>query len=121
MQREEFIAELIELGHEVSSHTCTHRILTEIPQSELEWELTESKKRLEDLTGREVLGLAYPYGLYNTHVIRATMEWYQYTRATDILPIDDPLNLDLTSTYIRRYIIGSGSLRSVYKVFTLHG
>jgi len=114
---EELIAELVELGHEVGSHTCTHKVLTELPQKELEQELRESKKYLEDVLGREVRGLAYPYGLYNIRVIRTTTKYYEYARATDILPLDDPLNMELKLNPIKRYIIGSAGLRSISKVF----
>jgi len=116
-QYEERIAELAELGHEVGSHTCTHRVLTELPQRELEYELRESKRYIEDVLGKEVQGLAYPYGLYNARVVRAAAKYYGYARATDILPSDDPLNRDIRLNPIRRYIVGSAGLRSIGKVF----
>lgn len=47
---------------EFGSHTMRHRCLTEIPLEDARWELTESKRRLEDKLGKEVLGFAYPYG-----------------------------------------------------------
>ncbi len=49
---------LVEFG----SHTMRHRNLAELPLDELKWELAESKKRLEEKLGREMLGFAYPYG-----------------------------------------------------------
>jgi len=116
-QYEEFIAELAELGHEVGSHTCTHKVLTELPQKDLDQELRESKRYLEDVLGREVKGLAYPYGFYNIRVIRTATKYYEYARATDILPSDDPLNTELKLNPIKRYIIGSAGLRSIGKVF----
>jgi peptidoglycan/xylan/chitin deacetylase (PgdA/CDA1 family) len=47
---------------EFGSHTMRHRCLTEIPLEDARWELTESKRRLEEKLGREVVGFAYPYG-----------------------------------------------------------
>lgn len=47
---------------EFGSHTMRHRNLASIPLDEARWELTQSKERLEDKLGREVLGFAYPYG-----------------------------------------------------------
>jgi len=40
------------------------------------WELTESKKRLEDKLGREMVGFAYPYGsgAYKPEVRRAALD-----------------------------------------------
>ena len=47
-----------------------HRNLEQIPLEEGRWELAESKKRLEDKLGREMVGFAYPYGAgaYNPRV-----------------------------------------------------
>ena len=47
---------------ELGSHTMRHRNLASLPLDETRWELTESKKRLEDTLGREMVGFAYPYG-----------------------------------------------------------
>jgi peptidoglycan/xylan/chitin deacetylase (PgdA/CDA1 family) len=47
---------------EFGSHTMRHRCLTEIPLEDARWEIAESKRRLEDKLGREVVGFAYPYG-----------------------------------------------------------
>jgi peptidoglycan/xylan/chitin deacetylase (PgdA/CDA1 family) len=54
MQREG----LVEFG----SHTMRHPNLARIPLDQARWELFESKKRLEDKLGREMVGFAYPYG-----------------------------------------------------------
>ena len=85
-QNMRLIAEIADLGHEIGSHTCTHRVLTMLNIMDLKTELKESKKLLEDVTGREVLGLAYPYGIYNTKIIEFARENYYYAKATDILP-----------------------------------
>ncbi|MEK7857894.1 MAG: polysaccharide deacetylase family protein [Elusimicrobiota bacterium] len=49
---------LVEFG----SHTMKHRNLSEIPLDDVRWEVSESKKRLEEKLGREQIGFAYPYG-----------------------------------------------------------
>jgi peptidoglycan/xylan/chitin deacetylase (PgdA/CDA1 family) len=61
---------------EFGSHTMKHRCLTEIPPEEARWELTESKRRLEDKLGRECVGFAYPYGAgaYAPEVRRLALE-----------------------------------------------
>jgi len=48
-------------GHEVASHSMTHRPLNRISLSELEYELVFSKKLIEDITGAEVSGFRAPY------------------------------------------------------------
>jgi len=58
----------------IGSHTMRHPFLTRLsPQEQLE-ELTRSKTKLENLTGRPVLALAYPYGDYDASVIAALKE-----------------------------------------------
>ncbi len=47
---------------EMGSHTMRHRNLAAIPAEDVRWELVESKKRLEEKLGREMVGFAYPYG-----------------------------------------------------------
>lgn len=60
------------------SHTVTHRKLSELKKEEIEFELTESKKQLEALTGNAVSVLAYPIGDYNSEVIEITRKYYKY-------------------------------------------
>ncbi|MFA6318729.1 MAG: polysaccharide deacetylase family protein [Elusimicrobiota bacterium] len=47
---------------EFGSHTVSHRNLAEISLEDVAWEVRESKKRLEDKLGLEMVGFAYPYG-----------------------------------------------------------
>lgn len=47
---------------EMGSHTMSHRNLPAIPADDARWEISESKRRLEETLGREMVGFAYPYG-----------------------------------------------------------
>ena len=47
---------------EFGSHTMRHRNLPTIALDDVRWELEESKKRIEEKLGRELVGFAYPYG-----------------------------------------------------------
>jgi len=107
--RPELIERISRLGHEIGSHTCTHPILTELDSSRLDRELRESKRFLEDLTGVEVLGLAYPYGIYNAKVIRCATKYYYYARATDISRLSGS-----NSGASFRYTIQSIGVRSLH-------
>jgi peptidoglycan/xylan/chitin deacetylase (PgdA/CDA1 family) len=54
--------ELLEAGHDIGSHTCSHPILSrELPDEQLR-QLTESRQALEARFGRPVDLLAYPNG-----------------------------------------------------------
>jgi peptidoglycan/xylan/chitin deacetylase (PgdA/CDA1 family) len=55
-------------GQDVESHTLSHRVLTALPASEIERELRESRKILEDLLGKQVLHVAYPGTAHNQTV-----------------------------------------------------
>ncbi|HEX3020117.1 MAG TPA: polysaccharide deacetylase family protein [Chitinispirillaceae bacterium] len=62
------IRELSDHGHEIGSHTLTHANLTFLNDKDLEKELIDSKKILEDITGKEVKTISFPYGSWNEHV-----------------------------------------------------
>lgn len=55
----------------IESHTVTHPILTNINQTELDFELQTSKKRLETALDREVGNFCYPNGSLNAQVCKA--------------------------------------------------
>jgi peptidoglycan/xylan/chitin deacetylase (PgdA/CDA1 family) len=57
-------ADAVELG----AHSVTHRRLDELSPSEIEREVTGSKRKLEQLLGRPVTSFAYPYGAHDRHV-----------------------------------------------------
>jgi len=79
------VAELYEQGHEVCSHSHTRRNLTELGESDLNYELGFSKKLLRDALGEDIDCFIYPYGLYNTKVIRYTAKYYSYARSINTL------------------------------------
>ncbi len=56
-------------GHEVSCHTVTHPFLERLPRTEIEREIREDRRRLEELCGYPVTGMSYPFGTWNDEVI----------------------------------------------------
>lgn len=56
------LRELAAAGHEVGSHGFSHRSLPWLGDDELWAELIDSRHKLEDILGRAVNLLAYPYG-----------------------------------------------------------
>jgi peptidoglycan/xylan/chitin deacetylase (PgdA/CDA1 family) len=56
------IRELSELGIEFGAHTVTHPILTKTPLLQVEKELSGSRRRVLDETGKPVVSFAYPNG-----------------------------------------------------------
>lgn len=47
-------------------HTCSHPRLAQLDEQTQRREITECKQWIEELTGKPVLHLAYPYGSYNS-------------------------------------------------------
>lgn len=62
------VAALSAAGQDVQSHTVTHPDLTTLTSAQLSYELTESKAKLEMITGKPVTHLAYPYGASDLYV-----------------------------------------------------
>jgi peptidoglycan/xylan/chitin deacetylase (PgdA/CDA1 family) len=60
------------------AHAVSHPDLTTLSLDALTYELTESKKILKDLTGRESIAFAYPFGIYNQTVIDVTKKHFTY-------------------------------------------
>ena len=59
------VKELSLSGVNFGSHTLTHPDLTRIPYESAETEMSESRKKIEDMTGLPVEDFAYPYGRFD--------------------------------------------------------
>lgn len=53
----------------LGSHGVHHHALTFLTKAQVQEELSHSKKYLEEVTGKEVSSIAYPYGLYTRDTI----------------------------------------------------
>ena len=60
--------ELAANGVDIQSHSLTHCILTELPEAGVRYELEESRRRIEAITGRPVRHLAIPRAGYSRAV-----------------------------------------------------
>jgi len=63
---------LAEAGITIGSHGVSHDALVLLTPEALAHELSESKRRLEEWTGRPVAWLAYPHGQFSAAVVEAT-------------------------------------------------
>ncbi len=69
--------------HEVASHTLTHPCLTNVSEEALAKELENSKVILERVVGKNVVGFAYPYGVFDKRVRKCVRRvGYAYARST---------------------------------------
>lgn len=78
------LAELEQAGIEIGAHTVTHPKLDILPEKDVRDELSISKDQLEQHLGREVPGLAYPFGYSNQQVREVARELgYTYAYSVD--------------------------------------
>jgi peptidoglycan/xylan/chitin deacetylase (PgdA/CDA1 family) len=61
-------------GFEIGSHTVSHPFLSRVNNITLDYELRESKKHIEEITGQEVISVGYPFGDFNQNVINKAYE-----------------------------------------------
>lgn len=61
--------EMIAAGMSIGSHTLTHPHLSRLPAADLRREVVDSKHRLEDALGVEIISFCYPYGNLNEAVM----------------------------------------------------
>ena len=94
------IKTLSDKGFKIGSHTMTHAFLSEIPTERAEWELSESKKQLEALTGQKIEWIALPRGRGNDEVYKIARDiGYKYIRSTKIFDLE-PIKVGLNHTTI---------------------
>lgn len=71
----EMIKEMSDFGMTISSHSISHPYLArEYPYRGDAWlmsQLSDSKKQIEDITGKECYAFAYPFGSRDEHVADA--------------------------------------------------
>jgi len=63
------IRQLFNAGAIIGSHSHTHKSMTAISEKQLRQELSVSRKLLEDITGRTVDLISFPFGQVNAKVI----------------------------------------------------
>ena len=88
----EQIIELSRNGMEIASHTMTHPVLSKLSRDELEWELSESKRIIEEKTGHSCESISYPVGgldSFNAETINLVKKYYKmgctYVKGTNKL------------------------------------
>lgn len=61
-------------GHEIACHTRNHLWLNKIDDDVLSDEILGNRSELEDMFGREVTGMAYPFNTYDDRVVKILSE-----------------------------------------------
>ena len=76
------LREMADAGMTIGSHTMTHPFLTEVSSARIRQELADSRARLEDIIGQEVVHFAIPGGHYDRRVIDIARECGYRSAAT---------------------------------------
>jgi len=79
------LRQLIKEGFEIGSHTHTHRGLTSCSRRQIRFELSYSKKLLEDKLGVPIHYLSYPFGRFNK-IVKRIVEEEGYRAALSMNP-----------------------------------
>jgi peptidoglycan/xylan/chitin deacetylase (PgdA/CDA1 family) len=95
---------------EIGGHTNTHAKLDLLDPLEQETEILENKKRLESITGKQLLSFAYPYGRLNESAkAQAQKAGYHYAVATDSGPLalhEDRFQIRRIGVFPRTDVLG---------------
>ena len=83
------IREWLAAGHQIGSHSMTHRNLRHLNPVEMREEISGSKKFLEDRFGIEVRHFCYPYGSWNETVRNLVIEAGYRTACTLEFGVND--------------------------------
>jgi len=68
------VVNLVRAGFALGGHTVNHPILSQLPPDSASREITEGKRRVEDLAGSRVTMFAYPNGRPGQDYVAATVE-----------------------------------------------
>ncbi len=87
------IREIVNAGHELASHGMEHKRVTQQTPLEFKTDITESKKRLEDISGQAVIGYrAASYSITrDTYWALEILEQAGYQYSSSIYPIKHDL------------------------------
>lgn len=110
------VREMAAAGIAFGSHSVTHPNLTQLADPDLDWELGESKRALEEKLQREVRTLAYPIGnrdSFDARVIEATRR-AGFTLGVSYLPGANALP-GLDRFELHRHGIGLGTTERYFR------
>ena len=80
----EMIKEMQDYGIEFGAHTFNHPKINTLSNEEIEHQIVDVKKPLEEKIGKEIITFAYPYGILNDYAKKmAKKVGYTFALATD--------------------------------------
>ncbi len=106
------IGRWLEAGNEIGSHTVTHPRLDQLDIDWARFEITESRRQLERVTGSPVKHFCYPFGDYDARSLALVREAGYATAVTTrrgpAVATSDPLQLPRISINRKRGLLKYG-------------
>jgi peptidoglycan/xylan/chitin deacetylase (PgdA/CDA1 family) len=87
------VLEMARWGIEFASHSFSHKLFDRVSESEIEFEVTESKKFIENLTQKACSTFAYPAGFFNDFAKRAVKNAGYDAAFTTVYGAEDELDV----------------------------
>ena len=106
------VKEWLAAGHQIGSHSMSHRNLKKLSEADLRDEIFGSKKLLEDQFGLEIRHFCYPFGGYNERVRDLVQEAGYKTASTVLFGVNDAG----TSRFELKRIIPLSNLEMLQKI-----
>jgi len=76
---------------EIGAHTVHHRVLTGLPPEQARQEIVESKRRIEEITGKQCPMFCFPSGRYaRVHLRMAKVAGFSAARTAELLSLESP-------------------------------
>jgi hypothetical protein len=108
------IRRLSDSGVVIGSHGASHRSFTALPSQRRTAELDRSRKTLEDITGKPVDSISFPFGRFNDTVIAETRAC-GYARGFGLNRIDRPSEGGPSFINRRQAVYGNDDYYSLYR------
>jgi len=99
------IAELRSAGFSFGAHTLTHVDLTQAPLDQVESEIRQSKRIIEDTLGIPVVSFAYPYGRFDQRSLAVARQHFACACSDKLALVgrdSDPHTLERVDVYYLR-------------------
>lgn len=84
----EYVKKINDNGHEIGTHSATHKYMSKLNEKEIREELSTSSKAIEEIIGKKVEVFRPPYGDYNNLLIDTAMDMGLYSIQWDVDSLD---------------------------------
>lgn len=86
-------------GHEIGSHTFSHKDLTTLSMNQVETELLKSKQIIHDSLNVNALSFVHPFNKYNDSINAQVLKYYGFSRYASVVSRDNREIITLMSSF----------------------